>query len=171
AGEAGERAAEHEQDRGRELVGVREHHSDQTSRRPSIALCMVTSSAYSRSLPTGTPMAIRVTLIPSGFSSRARYKAVASPSTLGLVARIISSMPPSAARASRLLIFSSSGPIPCSGDSAPISTWYTPLKSRVFSMAVTFCGSSTTQISLWLRLSDAQYMQGSTSVVLLQIEQ
>ena len=44
----------------------------QTSRRPSIALCMVNSSAYSRSLPTGTPIAMRVTRTPSGLSSLAR---------------------------------------------------------------------------------------------------
>ena len=35
-----------------------------------MALCMVMSSAYSRSLPTGTPMAMRVTRTPSGLSSR-----------------------------------------------------------------------------------------------------
>ena len=39
-------------------------------------------------------MAMRVTFTPSGFSSRARYSAVASPSTFGLVARMISSMLP-----------------------------------------------------------------------------
>ena len=37
------------------------------SARPSVS-----SSAYSRSLPTGTPMAMRVTRTPSGLSSRAR---------------------------------------------------------------------------------------------------
>ena len=42
------------------------------SLRPSIALCIVTSSAYSRSLPTGTPIAMRVTRTPSGLSSLAR---------------------------------------------------------------------------------------------------
>lgn len=60
------------------------------SRRPSMALEMVTSSANSRSLPTGIPIAMRVTRTPSGFSSRARYTAVASPSTVGLVAMITS---------------------------------------------------------------------------------
>ena len=39
------------------------------SRRPSIAFHMVTSSANSMSLPTGMPMAMRVTFTPSGFSS------------------------------------------------------------------------------------------------------
>jgi hypothetical protein len=43
-----------------------------TSRRPSIALFIVTSSAYSMSLPTGTPIAMRVTRTPSGLSRRAR---------------------------------------------------------------------------------------------------
>lgn len=43
-----------------------------SSRRPSIALWMVTSSAYSMSLPTGSPIAMRVTRTPSGFSSFAR---------------------------------------------------------------------------------------------------
>lgn len=33
------------------------------------ALCIVTSSAYSRSDPTGTPIAIRVIRMPKGFSS------------------------------------------------------------------------------------------------------
>ncbi len=42
------------------------------SRRPSMALEMVNSSVYSRSLPTGTPMAMRVTRAPIGLSSRAR---------------------------------------------------------------------------------------------------
>ena len=38
------------------------------SRRPSMAFDMVTSSANSRSLPTGIPMAMRVTFTPSGLS-------------------------------------------------------------------------------------------------------
>jgi hypothetical protein len=58
-----------------------------------------------------------------------------------------SSTPPFPTRASSSRIFRSSGPTPCSGESAPMSTWYTPLKSRVFSIAVTFSGSSTTQIT------------------------
>ena len=39
------------------------------SRRPSIAFHMVTSSANSMSLPTGMPMAMRVTFTPNGLSS------------------------------------------------------------------------------------------------------
>ena len=37
----------------------------QSSRRPSIAFSIVISSAYSMSLPTGIPIAIRVTLSPA----------------------------------------------------------------------------------------------------------
>ena len=60
------------------------------SRRFSSDFDIVTSSANSRSLPTGIPIAIRVTFIPSGFNSRERYAAVASPSIVGFVAKIIS---------------------------------------------------------------------------------
>jgi hypothetical protein len=60
------------------------------SRRPSMALEMVTSSANSKSLPTGIPIPMRVTFTPRGFRRRARYTAVASPSTVGLVATITS---------------------------------------------------------------------------------
>ena len=42
------------------------------SRRPSMARASVTSSAYSRSPPTGSPRAIWVTRTPSGRSSRVR---------------------------------------------------------------------------------------------------
>jgi len=42
------------------------------SRRPSIAFDSVTSSAYSRSPPTGSPRAMRVIRMPSGLSRRAR---------------------------------------------------------------------------------------------------
>ena len=47
--------------------------------RPSSALYKVTSSIYSRSPPAGTPLAIRLTLIPSGFISLLIYVAVVSP--------------------------------------------------------------------------------------------
>ncbi len=42
------------------------------SRRPSMALSMVTSSVYSMSLPTGMPMAMRVMRSPGRFSCWAR---------------------------------------------------------------------------------------------------
>ena len=45
---------------------------DHRSRRFSIALVIVTSSVYSRSDPTGIPIAMRVTRTPSGFRSFAR---------------------------------------------------------------------------------------------------
>ena len=51
---------------------ARRRRRAQTSRRPAMALPMVTSSAYSRSLPTGTPMAMRVTRTPRGLISLAR---------------------------------------------------------------------------------------------------
>jgi hypothetical protein len=38
------------------------------SRRPSIAFSMVISSVYSMSLPTGMPIAMRVTFTPARFS-------------------------------------------------------------------------------------------------------
>ena len=45
-----------------------QNRSTYISRRPSIALCSVTSSAYSISLPAGMPVAMRVTRTPLGFS-------------------------------------------------------------------------------------------------------
>ena len=47
---------------------------DQTSRvrRPENARPKVTSSAYSKSPPTGSPLASRVTVSPIGLTSRAR---------------------------------------------------------------------------------------------------
>src|SRR5699024_6442140 len=53
-----------------------------SSTRPSSARSRVTSSIYSRSPPTGTPLAIRLTLIPVGLISLLRYIAVVSPSRL-----------------------------------------------------------------------------------------
>ncbi len=60
-----------------------------------MALERVTSSKYSKSPPTGIPWAILVVLMPrGGFRSFAIYSAVASPSTVGFVAKITSSIPP-----------------------------------------------------------------------------
>jgi hypothetical protein len=47
-----------------DLVGYRYR-----SRRPSIAFNIVTSSAYSRSAPTGIPTPMRVTRTPKGLSN------------------------------------------------------------------------------------------------------
>lgn len=58
---------------------------------PCNARRRVTSSIYSRSPPTGTPLAIRVTLIPVGLMSLLIYIAVVSPSRLEFVAIITSS--------------------------------------------------------------------------------
>src|SRR5262245_14861087 len=69
AEEARHRATDDERNRECRLILNRQH---QRSRRPSIALVIVTSSAYSRSDPTGIPIAMRVTRTPSGLSSRAR---------------------------------------------------------------------------------------------------
>src|SRR6185436_17040211 len=44
-------------------------HDFHISWRFESALCIVTSSAYSRSEPTGTPIAMRVVRMPSGLSS------------------------------------------------------------------------------------------------------
>ena len=57
---------------------------------PSNALVKVISSVYSKSPPTGIPCAILVTFTPNGFIILDKYIAVASPSTLGFVAIIIS---------------------------------------------------------------------------------
>ena len=89
---------------------------------PSIARASVASSANSKSEPTGKPRAIRVTFIPKGLSSFAKYKTVASPYTFGLRASIISSICEWATRSNNSFIFKSSGPIPSSGESAPPRT-------------------------------------------------
>ena len=66
---------------------------------------------------------MRVTRTPNGCSMRARYMAVTSPSVLGLVHRMTSSMPSGWMRAKSSLTFSCSGPMPSSGLIAPSSTW------------------------------------------------
>ena len=68
--------------------------------------------------------AMRVTLIPSGCRSLEMYSAVASPSTLGLVATMTSMTSlPRSRRASSSATLSSLGPIPPSGSSTPCRTW------------------------------------------------
>ncbi len=68
-----------------------------TARRPAKALPSVTSSAYSRSEPTGRPLARRVTASPGARtrSSSAMCSAVASPVVVGLVASTTSLTAPS----------------------------------------------------------------------------
>ncbi len=94
---------------------------------PDKALSRVFWSAYSRSPPTGKPRARRVTFTPSGSKCWRRYRAVASPSMLGLVARITSLTPPLETRAINCLIFKSSGPMPSMGDK-------TSLQDMIFSL-------------------------------------
>src|SRR2546427_3739817 len=85
------------------------------SRRASSACAMVTPSAYSRSPPTGSPRAMRVTRTPVGLSACWTYVAVTSPSIEGLVAMITSRTPdPFATRAMRWSTRSASGPTPSS---------------------------------------------------------
>ena len=66
---------------------------------------------------------MRVILTPSGEISLARYIPVASPSTLGFVATMISAMPSAGILASSSAIRRSSGPTPSMGEMAPPSTW------------------------------------------------
>ena len=55
----------------RPLFGGRRRRQASTSRRPSSARPSVSSSAYSRSPPTGRPLAMRVVFSPSGLSEPA----------------------------------------------------------------------------------------------------
>src|SRR3954470_18165009 len=78
-----------------------EHAGCYRARRPASALPSVTSSAYSRSAPTGSPEASRVTAT-SGVRSRsaaAMCSAVASPVVVGFVASTTSLPPPASTRA------------------------------------------------------------------------
>jgi transketolase len=91
---------------------------DQSSVRPSSARSNVTSSIYSKSPPTGTPLAILVTLIPVGFINLLIYIAVVSPSRLEFVAMITSSTS-CCNRCMSSFNLMSFGPIPSIGEIAP----------------------------------------------------
>ena len=143
----------------------------QASRRPDRARPSVISSAYSRSLPTGRPLASRVTLISSGLSSRLIYVVVASPSMFGSSARITSCTSLVFRRSSSAGMFRSAGPTLAIGLIAPPSTWYRPRYSRVRSMLITSLGSSTTQIMLRSRRGSTHTGQGLDSHTLPQISQ
>src|ERR671918_87310 len=136
------------------------HH---ISRRPSRAWPSVTSSAYSRSPPTGRPLASRVTRTPRGLSRPATYIAVALPSRFGFVARITSPTPLRPTRSSSSWTRRSSGPIPCIGEMAPPRTWYRPLIAPVRSSAETSFGSSTTHTTVVSRVGSAQNLHNSPS--------
>src|SRR5262245_43551474 len=135
-------------------------------RRPSSACESVTSSAYSRSPPTGRPLARRVTVTPTGLSIAATYIAVALPSRFGLVARITSVTWSRSTRSSSSWTRRSSGPMPSSGLIAPPSTWYRPLITPAFSIVATSFGSSTTQRVVRSRPSSRQIRHRSPSATL-----
>src|SRR5829696_2689254 len=146
------------------------------ARRPCSARMRVTSSAYSRSPPTGMPRAIRVTLPTLPASRSLRYIAVASPSSVGFVARITSvngaeSAAASSTRASSSRIFSRSGPMPSMGEIAPWSTWYMPRNSPVRSSARTSSGSSTTHSRRTSRPESRQIGHSCASLMLKQRSQ
>ena len=78
----------------------------------------VTSSIYSKSPPAGTPLAMRLTLMPSGLTNLLIYVAVVSPSRFLLVATITSST----SFCKRTINSDkriSSGPTPAIGEIAP----------------------------------------------------
>ncbi len=90
-------------DRRRSLVLRRCHgQSLYTSRRPESARPSVTSSAYSRSPPTGSPLARRVTRTRPR-SRSAMNDAVASPVVFGFVARTTSTTPLESTRLKQLV--------------------------------------------------------------------
>ncbi|KXK02392.1 MAG: hypothetical protein UZ04_CHB001001685 [Chlorobi bacterium OLB4] len=107
---------------------------------------------------------MRVVFIPKGFKSFVRYKIVVSPSTFALSANITSETLFTSIRAKRSissLTLISSGPTPSRGEILPCRTWYNPLYSLVLSIAITSCGSSTTQIfevSRFFRITDSAYI-------------
>jgi len=87
----------------------------------------VSLSAYSRSPPTGMPVANRVTDTGSFSNNFFRYRAVVSPSTVGFVAIIISCMGTEVEkelcmRWISLFMLRDSGPIPSKGESSPPRT-------------------------------------------------
>src|SRR5204862_144992 len=90
--------------------------------KSSLVQCLVPQATYSSSPPTGTPWAMRVARMPRRAASSPRKWAVASPSTVELVARISSRTPPCARIASSSRTPSCSGPMPSSGDRCPMST-------------------------------------------------
>ena len=96
--------------------------ADSISRRPLSARASVPPSMYSSSPPTGTPYAIRLARKPCLCASAATRCAVASPSTVTLVASTISAKRSALKRRSSNSSPSSAGPMPSIGDRCPIST-------------------------------------------------
>src|SRR5699024_4688411 len=97
--------------------------SQSISRRPENARPRVTSSAYSRSPPTGRPEASLVTVTASDPRRRTRQVAVAAPSRLGSVAITASLTSPFCRRVMSSLMRRLSGPTPAIGSIAPPRTW------------------------------------------------
>mmetsp|Transcript_103430 Transcript_103430/g.288120 ORF Transcript_103430/g.288120 Transcript_103430/m.288120 type:complete len:280 (-) Transcript_103430:8-847(-) len=120
--ELGDQGAANGQQAGNQQADLGHGHGVLAQRRSDKAWAMVPRSTYSSSLPTGTPRASRVDLMPRARNASASTWAVASPSAVKLVARMTSSTPASLARTS-----SSAAPIwrvptPSSGLSRPSST-------------------------------------------------
>lgn len=104
-------------------------------------------------------------------SSLAKYVAVASPSRLGFVARMTSTIWLSASLNKSWRMFRCSGPMPSIGFNAPPKMWYLPLNSWVRSIATISLGSSTTQIVFSCLLGLRQMLHSSSWDMLLQILQ
>src|SRR6516162_4433149 len=84
---------------------------------------------------------------------------------------ITSSTVPDSSLRSNDPIASWSGLTPFNGEIEPISTWYRPLNSCVFSTGRILFDSSTTQSTRSDRDGCVQNWHGSTSVRLLHVEQ
>ena len=105
------------------LATLSKHCQSYSSRRPSMAFSIVISSVYSMSLPTGIPVAMRVTFTPRGLScsreiSRGGFAfdgGVGGDDDFVDLAALRT-------RGKRLPMRSCSGPTPCSGEIAPCST-------------------------------------------------
>ena len=104
------------------VVDTQNKNPSRLSRLPGCKRA-ASSSIYSRSPPTGTPLAIRLTLIPVGLISLLRYMAVVSPSRLEFVAMMTSFTGSLESLCISSFRRMSSGPIPSIGEIAPCRTW------------------------------------------------
>ena len=115
--------------------------------RPSRARAIVTSSAYSISLPAGTPVAMRVIRTePVAVYLRASWPLL-RPSSVGLVARITSSTSPRSTRATKRPAAELVRPHAVQGRECPVQHVVHAVEACVRSTASMFVGSSTTQTS------------------------
>ena len=122
----------------------------------SLVACRPQETPEETTPPTGTPLAIRLTLIPAGLISLLIYIAVVSPSRLEFVAIMTSSTSPCRRSISSFRRMSP-GPMPSIGEMAPWRTWYTPLYFPVFSYAARSRGDSTTMM-VFLSRSELLHM-------------